>query len=99
MPPNATSATRALSESLSSTNGASSENQSDTTTGVLYECDAETTDGGLVKNIEKFKGAEKRKLKLVWRNIIAFTYLHIAALYGAWLMLSSAKWPTIVTGM
>lgn len=67
-------------------------------TGVLMENDAETIDGGLVKDITQLKNAEKRKLKLVWRNIIAFTYLHIAALYGAWLMITSAKLYTIIFG-
>lgn len=68
------------------------------TTGVLFEQDAETIDGGLVKDIERLKKAERRKMKLVWRNIIAFGYLHLAALYGAYLMFTSAKWPTIVFG-
>lgn len=67
-------------------------------TGVLNETDAETIDGGLVKDITSLKKAEKRSLKLVWRNIIAFAYLHIAAVYGLWLMLTSAKWPTIGFG-
>lgn len=68
-------------------------------TGVLNEDDAETYDGGLVKNIIPLKGAEKRKLKLVWRNILLFAYLHLAALYGAWLCLSSAKLLTTAFGM
>lgn len=67
-------------------------------TGVLFECDAETTDGGLVQNIDLLKKAEKRKLKLVWRNIVLFTYVHIAALYGFWLMLTAAKWSTAAFG-
>lgn len=67
-------------------------------TGVLNETDAETIDGGLVKDIIPLKKAEHRSLKLVWRNIIAFAYLHIAAVYGMWLMLTSAKWPTIAFG-
>lgn len=60
--------------------------------GVLNETDAETIDGGLSKPVVKF--AERRKLKLVWRNIILFAYLHVAAIYGLWLMLTSAKWAT-----
>lgn len=67
-------------------------------TGVLNEDDAETFDGGLSKDITPLKKAEKRKLKLVWRNILLFGYLHLAALYGAWLCLSSAKWPTVFFG-
>lgn len=68
-------------------------------TGVLNEDDAETFDGGLSKDIEPLKKAEKRKLKLVWRNILLFGYLHLAALYGAWLCLTSAKWATVFFGM
>lgn len=64
-------------------------------TGVLNEDDAETYDGGLSKDITPLKKAEKRRLKLVWRNIILFGYLHLAALYGAWLCLSSAKLSTV----
>lgn len=60
-------------------------------TGVLNENDAETNDGGLDKNIVELKGAEKRDMVFVWRNIIAFAYVHAAALYGAWLIFSSAK--------
>lgn len=34
---------------------------------------------------------------LVWRNIIGFAYLHIAALYGLYLCFTSAKSSTIIT--
>lgn len=67
-------------------------------TGVLNECDAETIDGGLDKNVVELKHANDRKLKLVWRNIILFGYVHLAALYGAWLMLSSARIYTAIFG-
>ncbi len=67
-------------------------------TGVLNEQDAETIDGGLAKNVAPLVRAEKRQFALVWRNIIAFTYVHIAALYGAWLMLTAAKFYTVVFG-
>lgn len=60
-------------------------------TGVLNEGDAETIDGGLDKNILELKHANARKIKLVWRNIILFGYVHLAALYGAYLILTSAK--------
>lgn len=100
MPPNATSATQSLSDICPQ--GAQATNKPVTdpaaTTGVLFECDSETIDGGLTKDITVLKKAEKRKLKLVWRNIIAFAYLHAAALYGAWLMLTSAMWSTVAFG-
>lgn len=65
-------------------------------TGVLFEDDAETNDGALDVNVIELKKAEKRKLKWVWRNIILFVYLHMAALYGGYLLLTQAKWQTIV---
>lgn len=65
--------------------------------GVLNENDIETVDGGLATQPKAI--ANRRKYKLVWRNIILFAYLHIAALYGLWLMLSSAKWTTTVFGI
>lgn len=60
-------------------------------TGVLNEADAETLDGGLDKNIVDLKHANDRKIHLVWRNIILFSYVHLAAIYGAYLMLTTAK--------
>lgn len=73
-------------------------NATSVATGVLNEDDAETIDGGLTVNVEELKRAEPRKIRIVWRNVIAFTYLHLAAVYGAWLCLTSAKWPTIGFG-
>ncbi|KAH8346983.1 acyl-CoA Delta-9 desaturase [Drosophila kikkawai] len=100
MPPNAQAGAQSITDSLiaAAANAAAdsppNKLQADST-GVLFECDVETTDGGLEKDITTLKKAEKRRLKLVWRNIIAFGYLHLAALYGAYLMVTSAKWPTI----
>lgn len=67
-------------------------------TGVLNEGDAETIDGGLDKNIVELKHANDRKIKLVWRNILIFGYVHLAALYGAYLILASAKIYTSLFG-
>ncbi|XP_016979133.1 acyl-CoA Delta-9 desaturase-like [Drosophila rhopaloa] len=102
MPPNAQAGAQSITDSLlAAASAAADSGQSPTklqedSTGVLFECDVETTDGGLVKDITVMKKAEKRRLKLVWRNIIAFGYLHLAALYGAYLMVASAKWQTVV---
>ncbi|XP_052835928.1 acyl-CoA Delta-9 desaturase-like isoform X2 [Drosophila gunungcola] len=102
MPPNAQAGAQSITDSLlAAASAAADSGQSPTklqedSTGVLFECDVETTDGGLVKDITVMKKAEKRRLKLVWRNIIAFGYLHLAALYGAYLMVTSAKWPTVI---
>lgn len=105
MPPNATAGGQSITDSLlSAAATAAAESEQNPTklqqdsTGVLFECDAETIDGGLVKDIVSMKKADRRKLKLVWRNIILFGYLHLAALYGAWLIFTSAKWQTIVLG-
>lgn len=67
-----------------------------TVSGVLNENDVETVDGGLVKRQEGYAG--RRKIRLVWRNIILFIYLHAAAVYGLWLMLTSAQWITGIFG-
>lgn len=67
-------------------------------TGVLFENDAETPDLGIKEASQKPEVAEKREVKLVWRNIILFAYLHAAALYGGYLSLTSAKWQTDAFG-
>lgn len=36
--------------------------------------------------------------QIVWRNVALFAYLHIAALYGAYLMLVSSKIATSIWG-
>lgn len=36
---------------------------------------------------------------IVWRNVILFAYLHVAALYGVILMFTSAKIATTIFGM
>lgn len=64
--------------------------------GVLNEHDAETVDGGLEKPQQGYAG--RRKIRLVWRNIILFAYLHLAAVYGLWLLLTSAQLVTSIFG-
>lgn len=65
--------------------------------GVLNENDVETVDGGLKTRATGH--AKRRHLKLVWRNITLFAYLHFAAVYGLWLMITSAKWSTGIFAM
>lgn len=38
------------------------------------------------------------KRTIVWRNVLLFVYLHLAALYGLYLMLFSAKLATVAFG-
>lgn len=64
--------------------------------GVLFENDADTPDLGLSST--PVQQADNYPKKLVWRNIILFTYLHIAALYGGYLFLFHAKWQTDLFG-
>lgn len=67
-------------------------------TGVLNENDAETIDGGLLTDVTTLKKAESRELKLNYRNITLFTIVHLSALYGLWLMISSARLYTSIFG-
>jgi stearoyl-CoA desaturase (delta-9 desaturase) len=60
---------------------------------VLHETDDEISALNTPAEVSK---PDDRKLKLVWRNIILFAYLHLAALYGLWLMFTSAKLATSV---
>lgn len=40
--------------------------------------------------------AQKYKWNIVWRNVIAFLYLHIGAVYGLYIMLTVTQYKTIV---
>ncbi|XP_044262548.1 acyl-CoA Delta-9 desaturase-like [Tribolium madens] len=62
-------------------------------TGVLHENDEEISSATIPSEVNK---PEDRKLQLVWRNIILFAYLHLAALYGIWIMFTSAKIATSI---
>jgi len=64
-------------------------------TGVLNEFDSETIDGGLVKDIAPLTQIKERKFEWVWRNFLTFSFYHISAIYGLWLLFSSAKLYTI----
>lgn len=64
--------------------------------GVLFESDAATPDLALASR--PIQQADDQPKQLVWRNIILFTYLHLAAIYGGYLFLFSAKWQTDIFG-
>ncbi|XP_061388161.1 acyl-CoA Delta-9 desaturase-like [Musca vetustissima] len=68
-----------------------------TTTGILDEKEADTTDGGLAKDIQKLKQADQRKSEIVWLNVVLFGIITIWALYGFYLFFSfSIKWQSYV---
>lgn len=67
-------------------------------TGVLNETDAQTIDGGLLVDVTELKHAHKRNIKLNWRNITLFVVVHLQAVYGLWLIFSSAKVLTFIFG-
>lgn len=56
-------------------------------TGVLHETDEEIS----FQHQEVKNNKDGYKLRLVWRNIILFAYLHAASIYGFYLMFTSAK--------
>ncbi|GAB0096563.1 hypothetical protein DMENIID0001_120870 [Sergentomyia squamirostris] len=64
-------------------------------TGVLNETDAERVDGGLIEERTHLMAADDTKLHLNWKMVIKHAILHLSAIYGAWLMLTSAKVYTI----
>jgi len=70
-------------------------------TGVLFEDD--TVETVTVPSVEPknhdSKPPEKYRRQIVWRNVMLFVYLHVAAVYGAYLMLTSAKIITTVWGV
>lgn len=71
-------------------------------TGVLFENDPDLGDDSSfqpeqVKTQTSSSSKEDTyRLRIVWRNVILFVYLHMAALYGAWLMITSAKIQTSI---
>nr|ABX71813.1 acyl-CoA-delta9-4-desaturase [Dendrolimus punctatus] len=61
-------------------------------TWVLYETDVINDEAEVPVTVPPT--AERRKWQLVWRNIILFGFLHIGAVYGAYLFLFKAMWKT-----
>lgn len=66
------------------------------TTGVLHEHDEEVNSSDVP--VLEIKKPGDFKLQLVWRNIILFAYLHLSAVYGLYLMFTSAKLSTTAWG-
>lgn len=62
-------------------------------TGVLGEEENINTESAASK-----MEAKPRKTQLVWRYIIAYTYLHTASVYGLYLAFTSAKLQTNLFG-
>ncbi|XP_073818164.1 acyl-CoA Delta-9 desaturase-like [Musca autumnalis] len=68
-----------------------------TTTGILHEKDADTTDGGLSKDIQQLKQADNRKLQIVWLNVILLSIVTVFSIYGLYLILTlSVKWQSLL---
>lgn len=63
-------------------------NEDDTEPSVVDEGN-QIAEGETIEN-NKYKPYRYQR-KIVWRNVALFAYLHIAALYGAYLMFASAK--------
>lgn len=63
-------------------------------TGVLAETDDLETD----KIPQNTYVPDGRPVEIVWKNVIAFAFLHCVAVYGAYLAFTSAKWHTLILG-
>nr|XP_034174557.1 acyl-CoA Delta(11) desaturase-like isoform X1 [Osmia lignaria] len=64
-------------------------NITSTPTGVLFEGETLEDAPGVVEPTK-----QKYVRRIVWRNVIIFGYLHLGAVYGLYLMLTSAKLST-----
>lgn len=71
-------------------------------TGVLFEDDDDIATQGLKSKVADTHVPQacdpNHKIRVVWRNVAIFLYLHVAALYGGYLLLTSAKLLTIAFG-
>lgn len=63
-----------------------------TPTGVLFE--GETVESSTLPAMETYKEKQPYKRRIVWRNVIVFSYLHLGAVYGLYLLFTAVKWPT-----
>ena len=62
---------------------------------VLLKDEALKDESQVIKDLK-----EKPKFirQIIWRNVIALSYLHLGALYGVYLSFTSAKFMTILFG-
>lgn len=70
-------------------------NEDDSEPSVVDEGN-QIAEGETVEN-NKYKPYRYQR-QIVWRNVALFAYLHLAALYGAYLMFASAKVATSIWG-
>lgn len=70
-------------------------NEDDSEPSVVDEGN-QIAEGETVEN-NKYKPYRYQR-QIVWRNVALFAYLHVAALYGAYLMFASAKITTSIWG-
>ncbi|KAJ3665681.1 hypothetical protein Zmor_001167 [Zophobas morio] len=52
------------------------------------------TDSQVIQNTTKVKQKKEYKWKFIWRNIALFSAMHIGAIYGLYLIFTSAQWKT-----
>lgn len=67
-------------------------------TGVLFEDDDKPIEGLKDRVVDTHVPQTcdpNHKIRIVWRNVAIFLYLHIAAIYGGYLLLTSAKLLTV----
>ncbi|KAL6426384.1 hypothetical protein ACFW04_009107 [Cataglyphis niger] len=67
-------------------------NITSTPTGVLFEGETITEP----QLMEEPKEIPKYVRRIVWRNVVIFTLLHLGALYGVYLSFTSAKLATVI---
>lgn len=79
--------------------------QMDTTNHTACSHNDEGADGDSVKGVETSESGasdstktENVSLKIVWRNVALFAYLHLLSLYAMYCMFTSAKWQTNLLG-
>lgn len=60
-----------------------------TTSPAANDCPAKNPEEEPIQKVQEYK------LQIVWRNVLLFAYLHLAAVYGAYLMIFEAKWFTV----